>query len=131
MGSDGTGQIFMRVDVDELAVVLEPAAARSGRARRRCVSSRRTPRRSHGWPIATKSSGHGLMPTPSRSRLPVSTATLAACLASSTAGRTGALSTNVVNRMRSVTAASHGIRANGSMIGLSSRNSRSPSAVYG
>ena len=61
----------------------------------------------------------------------MSTATLAACLASSTAGRTGALSTKVVNRMRSVAAASQGISANGSMIGLSSRNERSPSAVYG
>ena len=124
----GTGQIFIRsTSISSPWCSNQPPAVRPRTTA--IVSSSRAPRRSHGCPIATKSSGHGLMPTPSRSRLPVSTATLAACLASSTAGRTGALSTKVVNRMRSVAAASHGISANGSMIGLSSRNARSPSAV--
>ncbi len=91
----------------------------------------RLPRASHGSCIAAKSSGHGLMPTPSRSRLSLSTAMLAACFATSTAGRIASLMTNVVKRMRDVRAARNGISANGSMIGLSSRNARSPSAVYG
>ena len=44
------------------------------------------------------------MPTPSASRLLVSAATDAACLATSTGGRTGSLSTNGVNRSVVVTA---------------------------
>ena len=95
------------------------------------ISSMRWPRRSHGTSIAAKSSGHGLMPTPSRNRSSHSTAMLAACLATSTTGRIASFNTNVVKRMRFVRAARYGMSVNGSMIGLSSRNARSPSAVYG
>lgn len=59
------------------------------------------------------------------------TATLAACLATSTGGRTASLRTDTVKVMRSVTADSHGMSVNGSSIGLSSRNFRSPPGVYG
>ena len=63
--------------------------------------------------------------------MPVSTAVEVACLASSTGLRTGTLTTNVVNRIRLVTAPSAGISENGSRNGLSSRNSRLPSGLYG
>ena len=66
------------------------------------VSSMRAPRFSHGRPIAAKSSGHGLMPTPSRSRSSVSTAMLAACFATSTGGRIASFTTKVVKRSRLV-----------------------------
>ncbi len=59
------------------------------------------------------------------------TATDAACLATSTGLRIGSFTTKVVNRSRSVTAPMAGISENGSMNGLSSRNSRLPSGVYG
>ena len=64
------------------------------------------------------------MPTPKPKRLPVSTATDAACLATSTGWRMGSFTTKVVKRSRSVTAPMAGISENGSMNGLSSRNSR-------
>ena len=53
------------------------------------------------------------------------------CLATRTGLRMGSFTTNVVNRSRSVTAASDGMSVNGSMNGLPSRNSRVPSALYG
>ena len=56
---------------------------------------------------------------------------LAACFATSTGGRIASFTTNVVKRSRLVCAARNGMSVNGSMIGLSSRNARSPSAVYG
>jgi hypothetical protein len=52
------------------------------------------------------------------------TATDVACLAISSGWRVGSLMTNVVNRIRSVTAPMAGMSAKGSMNGLSSRNSR-------
>ena len=54
---------------------------------------------------AAKSSGHGESPMPSPSRLPLRNAIEAACLATSTGGRTGSLSTNGVKRSVEVTAA--------------------------
>ena len=59
------------------------------------------------------------------------TATDAACFATSTGWRIASFTTNVLNRSREVTAASAGMSTNGSMNGLSCRNSRFPSAVYG
>ena len=119
------------LEVQDLAVVFEPAAG--GEAAQRCRPSRPCARR--GRPTAGPSPrslrATGLMPTPSRNRSSLSTAMLAACLATSTGGRIASFSTNVVKRMRSVFAARYGMSANGSMIGLSSRNARSPSAVYG
>jgi hypothetical protein len=61
----------------------------------------------------------------------VSTAVEVACLASSSGLRTGIFTTNVTNRIRLVTAPSAGISENGSRKGLSSRNSRVPSGLYG
>ncbi len=71
------------------------------------------------------------MPTPKSNRLPVITATVVACFATSTGCRMGSLTTNVAKRSVVVTAPSAGIIANGSRNGLSSRNSRVPSALYG
>ncbi len=95
------------------------------------ASSVRRPRRSHGTSMIWKSSGQGLTPTPRRRRLPVRYATDAACLATSTGGRTGSLSTKVVNRSVLVAAPSAIARIIASMNGLFSRNSRLPSGVYG
>ena len=92
-------------------------------------SSIRLPRRSHGTPSASKSSGHGDSPTPSPSRLPERKAIDEACLATSTGGRTGSLSTNGVNRSVCVTAARCAVSTIVSMNSLSSRNSRSPVSV--
>ena len=63
--------------------------------------------------------------------MPVSTAVEVACLASSTGLRMGILTTNVVNRIRLVTAPRKGMSENGSTNGLPSRNSRVPSGLYG
>ena len=52
------------------------------------------------WEITAKSSGHGLIPTPSRNRPPLMTAMLAACFATRTAGRIASFNTNVVKRSR-------------------------------
>ena len=92
-------------------------------------SSIRLPRRSHGTPRATKSSGHGESPMPSPSRLSLRQATELTCLATSTGGRTGSLSTNGVNRSVLVTAARWVTSTIVSMNSLSSRNSRSPVSV--
>ena len=67
-------------------------------------SSIRLPRLSHGTPRVAKSSGQGERPTPSPSRLPERNASDEACLATSTGGRTGSLSTNGVSRSVVVTA---------------------------
>ncbi len=93
------------------------------------ISSIRLPRDLQSCAQTWKSSGHGLSPTPKPNRLPVSTATELTDLATSTGWRIGSLTTKVVKRSRSVTAPSAGISENGSMKGLSSRNSRSPSGV--
>ena len=61
----------------------------------------------------------------------MSAATEPACFAVSTGCRIGSLITNVVNRIVLVTAPSAAVSANGSMNGLSSRNSRVPSGLYG
>ena len=71
------------------------------------------------------------MPTPRESRFPVITATEVACLATSSGWRMGSLSTKVMNRIRLVTAPIAGISENGSMKGLSSRNSREWSGEKG
>lgn len=92
-------------------------------------SSMRAPRFSNGTPMISKSSGQGLIPTPSPNRLPLSAATEAACLATSTGGRIGNFTTNGVKRNVVVTAAIAALRTNASMNGLSSRNSRLPSGV--
>jgi hypothetical protein len=63
--------------------------------------------------------------------LSVSTATEVACLATMSGWRIGSLSTKVTKRRRSVTAPIAGINENGSMNGLSSRNSREPSGLNG
>ena len=94
-------------------------------------SSIRLPRRANGTPMMSKSSRHGLTPTPSASRLSVMNASELACFATSAGGRTGSLSTNGVNRSVVVTAPIAAISTNVSMNALSSRNSRLPSAVYG
>ena len=92
-------------------------------------SSIRLPRRSHGTPRVAKSSGHGDMPTPRPSRLPDRNASDEACLATSTGGRTGSLSTNGVSRSVVVTANRCAQRMKVSMNSLPSRNSRSPVSV--
>ena len=92
-------------------------------------SSIRLPRCSHGTPSAAKSSGQGESPTPRPSRLPDRNATDDACLATSTGGRTGSLSTNGVSRSVVVTANRWAQRTIVSMNSLSSRNSRSPVSV--
>ena len=61
----------------------------------------------------------------------MSTAVDVACLATSTGWRTGSFSTNVMNRIRSVTTPRAGMSENGSRNGLSSRNSRLPSGLNG
>ena len=76
-----------------------------------------------------KSSGQGLTPTPKEKRFWQSTATDAACFATSTHPRTGSFTTKVEKRSLVVTAAIAGISVNGSRIGLPSRNSRLPSAL--
>ena len=92
-------------------------------------SSIRLPRRSHGTPSVTKSSGQGESPTPSPSRLSERKASDEACLATSTGGRTGSLSTNGVSRSVEVTAKRCAQSTIVSMNSLSSRNSRSPVSV--
>ena len=87
----------------------------------------RLPRPFQGTPVAAKSSGQGESPTPKPRRSFESTAIEAACLATSTGWRMASFITNVVKRIRSVTAARAGISTNGSMKGLSSRKLRSPS----
>ena len=61
-------------------------------------SSIRLPRLAQSTPRLAKSSGHGEMPTPRPSRLSERNASDDACLATSTGGRTGSLSTNGVSR---------------------------------
>ena len=94
-------------------------------------SSIRLPRFANGTPINSKSSRHGLIPTPRTSRLSISHASEPACLATSAGGRIGSLTTNVVNRSVVVTIPSAAVSTNASMNALSSRNSRLPSGVYG
>ena len=71
------------------------------------------------------------MPTPSTSRLSVSTAVELTCLAMSTGWRIGSLMTKVTKRRRSVSAPMAGMSEKGSRKGLSSRNSRDPSGLNG
>ncbi len=92
-------------------------------------SSIRLPRFSQGTPRLAKSSGHGLMPTPRPSRLFDRNASDEACLATSTGGRTGSLSTNGVSRSVVVCANRCAHRIIVSMNSLPSRNSRSPVSV--
>ncbi len=95
------------------------------------LSSMRLPRHAHGVPVISKSSGHGLTPTPRVNRLPESTAALEASLATCNGWRIGSFNTDTVNRSRSVTMPSAEISANGSRNGLPSRNSREPSGLKG
>ena len=92
-------------------------------------SSMRLPRLAQSTPRLAKSSGHGQMPTPRPSRLPDRNASDEACLATSTGGRTGSLSTNGVSRSVVVTANRWAQRIIVSMNSLPSRNSRSPVSV--
>ena len=100
----GVGQILQRSSCTSSPWYSNQPPAISPRSTS-TISSMRLPRRSHGTSIAAKSSGHGLMPTPSRRRSSVSTAMLAACLATSTTGRIASFSTNVVKRIVLVRAA--------------------------
>ena len=92
-------------------------------------SSMRLPRLAQSTCRLAKSSGHGEMPTPRPSRLSERYASDDACLATSTGGRTGSLSTNGVRRSVVVTAKRCAHRIMHSMNSLPSRNSRSPVSV--
>ena len=89
----------------------------------------RAPRVSHAVPVTSKSSGQGLVPMPKLMRSPLRTASDVMLFATNTGARIGSLTTNVAKRRRVVTAHNAPINTNGSMNGLSSRNSRVPSAV--
>ena len=63
-------------------------------------SSRRAPREANGTPSAAYSSSCQLVETPMTNRPPESACTVAACLASSTAGRSGAMTIVEIRRTR-------------------------------
>jgi hypothetical protein len=73
----------------------------SARSNSTC-SSRRRARALKGWPRASNSSAFQPMPSPARTRPPLSTSSSAYCLATSTVGRCGAIRMEVASSRRSV-----------------------------
>ena len=83
------------------------------------ISEQRGPRLDHSSPHTSKSSGHGLRPTPRPTRLSAMTAAVLTVFATSSGLRTGSFSTLVHKRMRWVRMAMAGMSAQGSMKGVS------------
>ena len=92
------------------------------------VSLRSWPRREKSMPSASYSSRCQPVPTPRSSRPRESTSSVAACLASSTAGRSGAIKMPVARRTRAVADATAASTMSGSYHGASGGTGNVPHA---